>query len=166
LDSVSFNYLINAIESENIQLDSFYVSLHDIEYFPHLIGQRPTYNSIISSGRITSFEQDSTFKKLQELYEIIDIQNVSLAGENFYKEYLTPLLNKHSDRSALKYNLFTNSVYAAQLPKVDLNPFRTKEFLNIVYLLKFRIELYNSNDFIIKKSKEIIYEIKKITEEN
>ncbi|MBS1490543.1 MAG: hypothetical protein JSS93_08445 [Bacteroidetes bacterium] len=157
----SFSYLINAIESgSNVLPDTFFVSLHDIEYFPILVAQRPTYNSIINSGTIIFFEQDSTFKKIQQLYERIDLLNLAVGDDSFYKTYLTPLLNKYSDRGALKYNYISNRVYASRKPQIDFNQFRTKEFLNILHLLKFRIELYKANELIINQSKEIIADIK------
>lgn len=160
----SFSHIIRSIESNLIQKDSFFISIHDIEYFPKLIGNRATYNSIINSGRIDYFDQDSTFRKIQDLYGRIDLLNLVASDDSFYKTYLTPLLNQYSDRGALKFNYSSNNLIAVRPPAIEMKPFLTKEFLNITQLLKFRVELYDDVEFIKKRAEEIIQEINMITE--
>lgn len=159
----NLTYLIHSIENNHIKMDSFFLAVARLEFFPNVIENRATFNAIINSGRIVLFEQDSTFNKVQALYSTFDYMKINVSSHQIhnYKEYLTPFLNKYADRNAVEFDSIGNRVLKRK-PRVDMTKFTSPEFLNILNLLKVSLWDETRYEMVLNEITDVIAEVEKV----
>lgn len=130
----SLETLIRYVSSDKITADSLASLLAIIEWIPGYQPTNSTYSSIINSGQLQLFEEDTLFMNISFYYNqndnVIGFTQAYMAGSN---RFLVPFLNEHFDRRLFDEKLKHN------VKAIDINKFKSKEFFNVLISLKDRL---------------------------
>ncbi len=113
------------------KVDSLIYFLDVISVLHQFTANNATYLSIINSGQIELFEQDTLFEKIEKYYWFNDIvsRDTKDYKENV-KASLNPYVSKHFDR-----RLFDEKRYL-KAEAINFKEFESREFINLLYSLK------------------------------
>jgi hypothetical protein len=142
--------LIVYTNAGKLEQDSLVSLLRAVEWVFSFSPNNTTYQSIVSAGQLSLFEQDTLFQKINRYYSVHEKKMVmwsEMYGTGITR-FLDDYLNRYFDR-----RLF-HEQYKDQAHPIDLKQFSSREFSNVLLSLQ---------DFLIKKG-ELVYQYDRLNE--